>query len=75
MPQIDPDALDRILDSPVEVNLTLNDLRILISSLDAMAYFGKLHGEPYLDADGKVLAERLKVFYKESLSALEDPAL
>lgn len=74
MQQTSIEETERILASPMDIELTINDIRILIGSLDAMAYFGQLHGEEYLDEDGYILAARLKTLYEDSLSALRSPA-
>lgn len=51
------------LSQQVFVDLTANDLRILIQALAGMEYFGRLHGERYLNDEALELKERLEREY------------
>lgn len=49
------------------VEITLNDLRILVGCFKALAYQSQLDGEDYLDVDALALKERLESLYLQSL--------
>ncbi len=59
-----------LLDTRVKLNISINDLRIVVNSFRALAYQMELEDEPYLDADGLRLKERLESTYKASLARL-----
>jgi hypothetical protein len=56
-----------LLDDEVRLNMTLNDLRIMVTSFRALEYLMRLHDECYLDADGLSLKDRLEVSYFDLL--------
>jgi hypothetical protein len=56
-----------ILNTPVSLNLNLNDLRIIVGCFKAVAYQASIDDEPYLDADAIALMERLEAQYEEAL--------
>mgnify|MGYP001116324843 CR=1 FL=1 len=60
-----------ILREPVRLDLSVNDLRILVGCLRAIAYFMKLDDEPYLDADALELQKKLEKKYTELLDKTE----
>ncbi len=67
----------RLLDGEVRLNLTLNDMRIMVTNFRALEYLTKLHDECYLDADGLSLKDRLEVLYFDLLQdqgVLAEPA-
>ncbi len=49
------------------VELSLNDLRILVGCFNALAYQSMVDGESYLDADALALKDRLQSLYLASL--------
>jgi hypothetical protein len=49
------------------VDLSLNDLRILVGCMRALAYQSELEGEQYLDVDAQALQKRLESLYEASL--------
>lgn len=55
--------MEQRLSFPVNLSLTVNDLRILVTSLNGMEYFGKEHGESYLDPEANDLKDRLEQTY------------
>ena len=59
----DLEALDR----RVVVELTANDLRILLGCLRAIEYQMIVDNEPYLDRDGLALEAKLKRLYQLAL--------
>ena len=56
-----------ILKSRTPVDLSLNDLRILLGCFNAVAYQAKLDDEPYLDADAIDLRNKLESLYQKLL--------
>jgi hypothetical protein len=56
-----------LLDGRVTMNLSLNDLRLVVGCFRALAYQMSLDDEPYLDADGLVLKQRLEESYRAAL--------
>ncbi len=59
-----------LLDVRLDLNLSLNDLRILVGSFLALEYQMSLDGTPYLDADGLALKRRLEEAYRSTLLRL-----
>ena len=70
MRELEFERKEQVLSAPVDLELSVNDLRILVNALDAMVYFGNEHGEEYLDTDGKELRARLKSNYEEMVKTL-----
>lgn len=63
--------ISRTLAKPVQLDLDLNDLRIIVGSLRLAAYMTEVDDEPYLDAEGVELKERLEQLYAKMLEASE----
>ena len=63
------DRLD-LLDARLDMNLSLNDLRILVGSFRALEYQMGLEDTSYLDADGLALKRRLEEAYRSTLLRL-----
>ena len=59
-----------LLDSRLDMNLSLNDLRILVGSFRALEYQMGLDDTSYLDADGLGLKHRLEETYRGALLRL-----
>jgi hypothetical protein len=59
-----------LLDARQEMNLSLNDLRILVGSFRALEYQMGLDDTSYLDADGLGLKQRLEEAYSGALRRL-----
>jgi hypothetical protein len=59
--------MERILKKPVDLELSVNDLRLIICSFNAVAYLSKIDGESYLDSEGWALKERLEGLYRDEL--------
>jgi hypothetical protein len=59
-----------LLDTRIKLNLSLNDLRLIVNCFRAIEYQMKLDDEPYLDEEGLYLAERLKATYGLALKKL-----
>jgi hypothetical protein len=58
-------GIEAILRRPVELDLSLNELRIIVGCFGAVSYMAEADGEPYLDPDGKKLMERLQGLYRD----------
>jgi hypothetical protein len=59
-----------LLDERLDMNLSLNDLRILVGMFRALEYQMGLDDTPYLDADGLSLKRRLEEAYRSELLRL-----
>jgi hypothetical protein len=63
-----------VLARPVRLDLSLNDLRILVGCFRAIAYRAEVDDEPYLDPDAIELMRRLELQYGAILKEAEaDP--
>jgi hypothetical protein len=60
-----------ILREPVRLDLSVNDLRILVGCLRAVAYFMKMDDEPYLEADALELQKKLEQKYSALVNKTE----
>lgn len=67
MKEIDIDKMKDILGKSVGLDLSLNDLRIIVSCLNAVAYWAEVDERTYLDTDGWKLKERLEGLYRDEL--------
>jgi len=64
---------DRRLDllaARVKLNISLNDLRLVVNCFKALDYQGKVDNEDYLDGEALSLKQRLEGTYKTSLARL-----
>ena len=52
-----------MLNRALRLDLSVNDLRIIVGCLRAMSYLMKVDDEPYLDADAVELQQRLERRY------------
>ncbi len=59
--------IDRILAKTVGIDLSVNELRIIVGCLNALEYIARMDDEPYLDEDGLKLKERLEGLYRDEL--------
>ena len=59
-----------LLDSRLDMNLSLNDLRILVGNFRALEFQMGLEDADYLDADGLGLKHRLEEAYRGALRQL-----
>jgi hypothetical protein len=59
-----------MLREPVQVDLNLNDLRMMVNCMKAVEYQGKIDDEPYLDDEALELKRRLEGTYKRTLEEL-----
>lgn len=59
-----------LLNTRFELNLSLNDLRIILNCFRGIEYQMEIDDEPYLDKDGIALKERLEEQYRATLCKL-----
>jgi len=59
-----------LLDGRVRLNMSVNDLRIVINCLKALEYQGRVDNEAYLDSEARSLKHRLEGTYKTSLARI-----
>ena len=59
-----------LLETPVQLDLTLNDLRIIVTSFRALVYMMQRDGESYLNTECLELKEELERRYKAVLMDL-----
>ena len=57
-----------ILKNRKRLDLSINDIRIIVGCFRAVAYQGEIDGEQYLDADARALKGRLESIYSRSLN-------
>jgi hypothetical protein len=57
--------IETTLRQSVELDLSLNELRIIVGCIGAVHYLAEAEDEPYLDTDGKKLMERLQGLYRD----------
>lgn len=56
-----------ILKKKTSLDLTLNDIRIIVGCFRAVAYQAEIDDEPYLDPDAIELKSRLELLYDKLL--------
>jgi hypothetical protein len=61
------DKFEHVLGRSVELNLNLNDLRLIVTCFNAVAYWAEVDEKTYLDSDGWKLKERLEGLYYDEL--------
>jgi hypothetical protein len=57
-----------ILKKRTRLDLTLNDIRVLLGCMNAVAYQAEIDDESYLDAEALELKLRLELLYEKLLS-------
>ena len=65
--------MNRKLWKSISLDLSVNDLRILVGCLRALEYWSQADDEPYLDSDGLRLKERVEGLYRDELHASDAP--
>jgi hypothetical protein len=74
-PTHDPDQDLEILKKRTRLDLSLNEVRIVVGCLEALAYQAEIDDEPYLDPDALALKARLESLYAMLLlTATKDKA-
>ncbi len=59
-----------LLDARVKLNMSINDLRLVVNCFRALDYQGKVDSESYLDTETLSLKQRLEGTYKTSLARM-----
>ena len=59
-----------MLQEPVQMDLTLNDLRMMVNCMKAVEYQAKLDDEPYLDDEALALKKKLEGTYERTLGGM-----
>lgn len=59
-----------LLDARVKLNMSINDLRIVVNCFRALEYQMKVDNEAYLDSESLSLKQRLEGTYKTSLARM-----
>ncbi len=59
-----------LLDARVKLNISINDLRIVVNCFRALEYQMKVDNEAYLDSEALSLKQRLEGTYKTSLARM-----
>jgi len=59
-----------LLDARVKLNMSINDLRLVVNCFRAMEYQMKVDDEAYLDTEALSLKQRLEGTYKTSLARM-----
>ena len=59
-----------LLDARVKLNMSINDLRLVVNCFRAMEYQMKVYDEAYLDSEALSLKQRLEGTYKTSLARM-----
>jgi len=61
-----------MLREPVQLDLSLNDLRLVVNCMKAVEYQGKVDNEPYLDEEALGLKKRLEGTYERTIDELTE---
>jgi hypothetical protein len=64
---LDAEKKIEILKKKARLDLTLNDIRIILGCFRAVAYQEEIDDEPYLDGDAIALKDRLELLYAKLL--------
>ena len=59
-----------ILSEPIELDLSLNDLRMMVNCMKAVEYQMSIDDETYLDDDSRALKKRLEETYERTIVEL-----
>jgi hypothetical protein len=73
MQNADIRLMEHTLKTSLSLDLSVNDLRIIVGCLNALAYWARRDDEPYLDPDGWNLKERLEGLYRDELDGPSVP--
>ena len=70
MPTILAERDIAILSEPIQLDLSLNDLRIMVNCMKAVEYQMSIDDETYLDDDTRALKKRLEGTYEQTIVEL-----
>jgi hypothetical protein len=56
-----------ILREPIDLDLSLNDLRMMVNCMKAVEYQMSIDDETYLDHDARILKKRLERTYERTI--------
>jgi hypothetical protein len=59
--------IERKLRQRIDINLSVDELRIIINCFRGIEYWSETDGESYLDKDGRTLKNRLEALYLDEL--------
>jgi hypothetical protein len=59
--------IERTLKKTIGIELSLNDLRIIVGCFNALAYWSDVYDDGQLDPDGWALKDRLEGLYRDEL--------
>jgi hypothetical protein len=62
-----------MLREPIQLDLSLNDLRMVVNCMKAVEYQMSIDDETYLDDDAKALKKRLEGAYERTLGEFSSP--
>lgn len=65
------DKVLETLKTRTRLELSLDDIRIMVGCMKAVAYQSEIDDEPYLDSDALALKERLESLYRDLLLRAE----
>jgi hypothetical protein len=61
-----------LLKESIQIDLNLNDLRMMVNCMKAVEYQSEVDDEPYLDTDALDLKKRLEHAYERMIVALSN---
>jgi len=70
MPTMLADMDIAILREPIQLDLSLNDLRMMVNCMKAVEYQMSIDDETYLDDDARALRKRLEGTYQRTIVEL-----
>ena len=70
MPTMLADMDIAILREPIQLDLSLNDLRMMVNCMKAVEYQMSIDDETYLDDDARALKKRLERTYERTIVEL-----
>lgn len=72
MPTMHAERDVAILREPIQLDLSLNDLRMMVNCMKAIEYQMSIDDETYLDNDAKALKKKLEGTYERTIVELSN---
>jgi hypothetical protein len=72
MPTMHAERDVAILREPIQLDLNLNDLRMMVNCMKAVEYQMSIDDETYLDDDAKALKKKLEGTYERTIVELSN---